>query len=273
MDYSFIREKINSENSRNYILSILLSRDGFYFYISGKGPEQIPVSYISKEPDKPGMENLINELEGFTEFDQLIFHKSVIIIHSEFFSLIPEIFYSSQNQDSLINFSGSRHDHVFTYVSEIPEMNIKVVFSVPEKLNELIKLKFPEATILHSACPPVHFGYNKPDKSCIVYHFGTSISVTVFDDRKLKLFNIYPVSNENDLVYFINLALHSCNFKGQHLPIYFMGVKDNESDEYKAISRYFSRPLNYIPDQKVMEDINFPVRILFNQLEGLSCVS
>jgi len=273
MDYSFIREEINSENSNNYVLSILLSQDGFYFYVAGKESIYTPVQFISRRFDKTSIESLIRELESFKEFDNLIFHKSVVIYHTDTFSLVPGEFYSSEYQDGFVNLLHLKKDNTNTVVSGVPGMNINIVFHIPERLSAIIESKFPHSSIIHSACPSLHFGFHRSEQSCIVNHFGSSISVTIFSENELKLYNIFPVQNENDLIYYISLTLRSCNMMNQETSLYFLGDKDKDSNDCQMISRYINKPVSYAPLQNVTDELNFPPGMLFNHLEALPCVS
>ncbi len=270
MDYLYNREKFNPEYSINYILSIQLSLDGFCLYIANKESVNTPVYLLSKRLKKPGIRSMINELKKFHDFDALVFHRTIITYHTHSFLLIPDEFY---NQDLISDYFlllQSEIEEVKTFVSIIPVLRTKLIFNVPLEILSILNDKFPQTQLLHSACPSLQFGIHKTGAICVINHFGTSISITVFKDKELYLFNIFSVKDENDLLYFVSNSLQSCNLERQVTDLYLIG-KEEDSPEYLIISKFISEPLKYLPDLKEFNSSDFPVNILFNHLEGLNC--
>lgn len=272
MDYSYIRESFNKDYSNNYILSIQLDPDGFSFYVRDKDSLNKPLYWLSKRFEKPGIASLTRELNDFQEYDKNIFYKTIIIYHTDKFCLIPSEIYNPDNQDNYMRLTHSLPDNINFHTSDILELKVKALFCLPEELNRLIKLKFPTAMLVHSACPALNFGIRKSEKTCIIYYYGTSLSITVFEKKDLKLFNIFSVSDKNDLIYYILNALKSCNQKVAETIFYISGVREEDSNEYNTLSKYISKPFVYNPLLQEVNNSDIPVNMLFNHLEALFCV-
>ena len=272
MDYSFVRESFNKDYSNNYVLSIQLEPDGFSFFISTKDSLNSPLYFLFRRFERSGIESLWRELNNFNEYDKINFYKTIIIYHTDKFCLIPEEFYNPDDQDKYLKLTQSMTEELSNYSSDIQEIKAKIVFSLSEELNSLVNLKFPSAILLHSACPAIHFGIQKSGKSCVIYYYGSSISIAVFDKNELKLFNIYQVKDENDLIYFILNALKNCNQKVSETNFYFSGMGEDGSRESIAVKKYIPDPVFYNPSFQDMDTSDIPVSMLFNHLEALHCV-
>ena len=272
MDYSYIRETFNKDQSNNYVLSIQLEPDGFSFYVSNKESMNTVLCFLSERFEKPGIESLTRELSNFKEFDNTIFYKTIIIYHTDNFCLIPVEFYNTDNQIHYLRLIQNLPDDICIYSSDIQGIKAKAVFYLPEELNGLIKVKFPSSIILHSACPAINFGIHKTGKSCITNYYGSSISIAVFDKEELKLFNVYPVKDDNDIIYFILNALKSCKQGVQETNFYFSGLGKDGSKESIAVLKYLPNPVFYTPVLQDMNTSDILVTKLFNHLEAMHCV-
>jgi hypothetical protein len=273
MDYSYTRERITPENSGSMDLSILVSKDGFSFYLCSRSLPFDPVCFFSKQIETTEHLNLFNELNDYKEFDRLIFNRSVIVFHTGAFSIVPDEFYSAWQHEQLLFLTSKRKEGIVHLVSRSSEMNLNVIFEMPGELFDSLVSRFPGIRIIHSACPSMHFGYREKGPACIIYHYGSSISLCIISDHKLKLFNIFTVQNENDLVYFTSNALRNCNIPVQGLRLYIMGRRDSGSPDFELMKRYITEPSHYKPDYAGNNELNIPENLIFNHLEGLFCES
>jgi hypothetical protein len=273
MDYSYIREKITKEISVTSELSILLSQDGFSFYISPKDKPDNPLFFFSRQTDHKDYNSLLNEIQGFKDFEQFNFERSIAVFHTESFSVIPDEFYHPEYHDEYLFLTRPKNEKAVSLVSRISELNLHVLFEMPLNLYEFLNSSYPGIRFIHSACPSLHFGSQKSDPACIICHFGSSISVTILRNKELKFYNIFPVRNENDLVYFLSNALRSCDMLDKDTKLYFVGAKDADSPDFLLIKRYISKPVTYQFFLEGISDYPFPVNMIFNHLEGLLCAS
>ena len=269
MDYSYIRDSFNIANSNNYILSLQLSSDGFSFYISEQDSIDRPLYFFSKRLDSPGgIQSLISELSDFQQFDNIKFHKSYIIFHTKEFCLIPDELHSPENEAGFMNLSHPIDKQNKVYTSDIPSINAKIVFNVPDDLNKLIESKFSDFSLLHSIYASVNYGIKKSEKVCVINHYGNSISITVCEDKNLKFFNVFSIHDHNDLIYFTLTTLKNCKIKLTEVTLYFSGVKNKDSEEFLTLSRFINNSVYFLPELRDTEGLDFPTGLLFNHLDN-----
>jgi hypothetical protein len=272
MDYSYIREALNKDLFNNFVLSIQLEPDGFSFYITHKESIYKPLYFSSRKFEKSGIGSLIQELKQFHEFDNDPFHKTLIIYHTSRFCMIPDELFNPEQLMDYFRLSHPISDDEIILTSDIQLINSKVLYGVHNGLITFLKTKFPEAFLIHSACPAINYGMKKSGKTCLITHYEKSISIAVFDMSALKLFNIYKVHDVHDLVYYIFNSLKSCNQEISETVFYFTGIAEKDSDKKNVLARYISKPVYYKPELMEVYEPGFPSTILFNHLEGLNCV-
>ena len=269
MNYSYIRDTFNQYKPDNCILSIQLSLDGFSFFVSDKDLFNKPLFFLSRKFITPGLQSLIRELENFNELENRNFFKIFAIIHTHEFCLVPEKVYNHKTGLELMKLSHPVPDNSVLCTSGISSINARVAFLVPEDLINMLRSKFDNAIILHSVCPSVNYGIMKYGTSCIIHHFGGSISVAVFDNSSLKFFNIFSVSDENDTAYYILNALRTCRINPAVVKVYISG---NNPENFPILTKYISKPVFYLPELIETSPSDFPYGMLFNHLEGYNCV-
>ncbi len=272
MDYSYIRETLNKDLFNNYVLSIQLDPDGFSFYICHQESINRPLYFSFRRFEIPGIDSLIRELKEFSEYDNNPFHKTIIIYNTSKFCIIPDEFYKPDHLTEYIKLSHPVSDKEIIYSSDIQEINTKVLFCIPEDLNTVLNLKFPNAIVLHSACIDLNFGIKKSGKTCLINRFGTLSSIAVFDNSELKLYNIFSIHDEIDLVYYLFNSLKSCNQKASEIVCFLAGISKEDSEKNILLSKYISNPVYYQPELIDVNISDFPVNMLFNHLEAFSCV-
>ena len=269
MDYSYIRDSFNIANSHNYILSLELSSDGFSIYITEKDFIKRPLYFFSRRFDNPGgFQRLISELNNFHQFDNIKFHKSHIIFHTPEFCLIPNELHSPENEAGFMNLSHPADIQNMVCTSDIPSINAKVVFNIPDDINRLIESKFSDFVLIHSISSSVNYGIKKSEKVCMINHYGSSISITVFEDKNLKFFNVFSIHNHNDLIYYTLTILKNCDIKLPDVLLYFSGVKNKDSDDFLTLSGYINNSVYFLPELTDTEVLDFPTGLLFNHLEN-----
>jgi hypothetical protein len=271
MNYSYIREAFNPDKPNNNVLSIQLSLDGFSFYVADKESINRPIYFFSKNFDLTGPGGMIKELEDFRLFDGKVFNKTRIIFHTPEFCLIPDSIYEPETVPEFMRLIQPLPDKFKLCTTEIPAIQAKVAFYVQPELKTTIESKFNESTLLHSGVPTVHFGIKQNKNACLIHYYGKSISITVFVNNNLRLFNIFSIKDPNDLVYYTLSSLKSCKLKSKETVVYLSGINNEESEVFKILARYISKPVMYIPELIESDIPGFPTSLLFNHLEDLNC--
>ena len=162
-------------------------------------------------------------------WSERVFRRCTISYDVTKFCMVPFAFFSQENCRSMLEFNCGQLDNEVAYI-EMRELDAVLIHEVPSWTQGL-QSKFPNARFLpssflflkHSAMIAERDG-----QSLMIYRDGNMMMLAAFKNRKLQLFNAYPIQNEEDILYYASNAAMRLNIDFEHVALHvYSHTKDN----------------------------------------------
>lgn len=194
----------NQGKTNEYILSIQVSLDGFSFLIYH--PEENRIVCHSKHSVKISSEILLTRhFKDWIYSDEIFqknFRKICVVVFSEQFTVLPEAFTQSEIRENapLILFEKKEEPEIAE--NYIEKLKARLLFELPQGLNELIQNFFGQTEILHPLKVALsHFGHT--ENSLDIFAESNGFYCVLTRNSQVELVNFFAISYANDAVYYL----------------------------------------------------------------------
>jgi hypothetical protein len=254
----------------NKHLSILLQRDGFSFYISGKNEEEQPiVETLSFDLHNATPQVQTDFLKhSFLENEHLVNNTftSVHVAHANNLStFVPKAFFKEENIGDYLKFNIKvlQNDFIVHDIIEGAEMiNVYIPFVY---LNNFLFDKFGSFEYRHSSSVLVASllkkNTSKDESVCYVNVENGFFQIVVIKNNKLVLYNAFDFKTKEDFIYFILFTAEQLEMNPDTFKLYLSGQIDKESVLYKMVYTYV-RNVHFLETTAYLE--NYQNFILLN---------
>jgi len=274
MGYSFVSDNFDINSISNSILSIQVSLDGFSFLVSPfnkpHNPEYINVTKI----ERGNSGHLLKALYSFTDLDLKEFYAIRIIVHERTFALVPEPIFDLRDMKAYLQLNHLQNIKSKAISNRISLAGAISVFSMNLALYELLRKKYRDADFCHTSLPFCNMALERSGDGCFIQIYGNSMELAVVKDRKLQLYNIFDIHDENDMVYFVLNAYKSCGLDTLVNPLLISGMTSENAYFKELAGKYIKEISFYKPAYgKLPEnwDKQVPSHFYLNHREILNC--
>lgn len=206
MDKLSLKDQLDSETARKYILSIRLTPNGFSFSIQNFLADN---SFFFENIPFPTGTPLLSSLEeAILKHDYLLlpFKKINIIIASERFTLIPDELYNESTKEKFYEFNlGDRKERLLT--DKLPHSGVVNVYGIHEEVHAFMMRTFSNPVFHHHlSILTEYFSLrskmgNSAKMICQVRE--GMLDICCFRKGHLQLLNTFSFKHINDASYFI----------------------------------------------------------------------
>lgn len=274
MDYSFIREDFVLNSISKSILSIQLSLDGFSFVITSAENQQNPDYIFISHLEKKNWDELVLTLADFRGFDLKEFYAIRIMVHEPNFALVPDNLFDLTDMKAYLKINHPPRINSKALSNRILIANAVCVFSIHQGLYDLLRKKFPGADFCHTSLPFCNMALNSNIDGCFVQRYEKSLELAVVKNNKLEMYNIFEVSNDNDLTFFILSAYKSAGLNlNQHL-LTVAGIQAKDSEALNQVHKYIKNINFYCPEYLISSENTipeYPSHYFINHREIINC--
>ena len=193
------------QKTRDYILSIQVSLDGFSFLIFHPDEKRI-VAFKTTPLIISSFTLLARRLKEWLETEELLKNqfKSVrAFIFSEYFSLVPQEYSGSEWQRNLTSalFDKKVHNHFIE--NRINHLDANLIFPVSQDIISVLQHIFnKEIEIIHPVNNILNHSFeSKKRNQAVILSTKKYFYLVIFRNNKLLFANSFPVAHQNDLVY------------------------------------------------------------------------
>ncbi len=185
---------------------------------------------------------IFNEIEN--SLLQTHFAKTKLSLFTQKFTFIPsEIF---KAEDLAIYSKYIQPDDAMEILySSIDQIGITVVYAVPKITLDKVGKYFPNAQIYPHLLPflkGIDNGYSQIDSTLLFVNFKPSfIEIAVYHHQKFQFYNTFEYQNDDELIYFILLAIQQNKLKLASTTIKISGNISAKSSSFERISSQFPR--------------------------------
>ncbi len=239
--------------TNEYNLSIRLEPDGLSFsvysaescIITGVESIQFP-GYI---PLKSGFltqalyrENLLQLVQSHPVLKSE-FKKTVILLHSQCFTIVPAPLFNPGRPASYLSFVHKNDPSAAILTHRLSALDATLVYSLDEVLYAEIANAFRSARLMHTmgavvdTLLPRYKHSDSPEMVFLNVQAG-SAGIVVLRDKTLELCNMYECQADEDMIYFLMFIMEQLSLNPEKVPVFLSGKTGKDSALYELIRRY-----------------------------------
>jgi len=202
--------QVTGSNSNQYILSIRLSADGFYFaLLNPKAKEKSDSStlYIYKVDESLSL--TANLKQAIDELEWLSYkYKTVhIVIATRRFTLVPLDFFEDEHAEALFNYNFQEVDNEVVEYNILQKNDTVVLYGIDKALLSLIYNQFPEVQVKVQAASLIEHltiqNRQADQKQMLCFISKDSITIAAIEHHNLLYCNSFSCNHTADRLYYI----------------------------------------------------------------------
>ncbi len=223
--------------SKQYHLSLRIGIDNFSFSILDTvtlSYNYLVVNYFTYISIKDTVEKITSIIKNNNLF-QLNFSSSSLIYSGFPNTLLPKELEDSTNEKKLLEFNDKCYEKI--YFDNID--NIKIIYSIPEKIDNITKTFFPTCKIMSEEKIFLEKKIYTDLSTCVYINLNlNSFSLTVFENKKLTLQNSFNYKGAEDVLYYLLFCMEQLNLSTIKTPVVLFGNIDYNDKTYELIFNY-----------------------------------
>ncbi len=260
------------------ILSILIFRDGLYFFIS-ENDKKIS-SFFRRDFSSPKTpEELLTEINAVFKYDleeeklKEISEIKVIYAHP-YFALVPRPYFLEERLSDYLKFNTKIISTDQLTFDRLKNLNANMVYVPFTNINNYLFEKFGTFSYTHAMTEFIDQCLAQTDKTTTevyVNAYTSHFDLCVVKKEKLILSNTYDYFAPEDFVYYILFVFEQLNLSTDDVNLYLSGEIEKESKLYNLLFTYirnisfFSTPHHLtIEDEKLKKAEKHQYQFLLN---------
>jgi len=273
---------LRSSFSRNYQISIELSLDGFSYCLldSERFQYQVLESYVFKEVTS--YEDLSRIAEFLVDISPIksIPHQRISLIFKNNQScMVASPLFIDSEKGSYFNFHHSLKDGHEIYADKLNNLSAYNVYSLPVVIVEKFKSLFPEirirhysSTLIENLCYYYKAGFFH--QNVVLHVQDKHFEILLFEESKLILYNTFPYSTWEDLLYYVLYVLEQLEITPEKSDVLILGEIAMDSNSFQNIKSFmhsvdFGGRTDFFKYDHVFDDL--PHHFYFNLLNVNAC--
>lgn len=242
--FDFITDdSFDIDKTKQYILSIQVSLDGFSFLMIYPGENRIVA--FKNTPLKISSENLLaRRLKEWLESEVLMkkpFESVRVLFFAESFTMVPGEYFQEEYRQDLTSVLFNENAGTRIVKNKIDSLNAHLIFPIPADIIDTFHHFFPEnLEITH----PVAKIIQRPPESkkkniAVIILSGKYFFMTVTRNNTLLLANSFQAIHQNDLVYNVLNAFQQLETARSETDLYVAGSLKQKTEIEVLLRPYF----------------------------------
>ncbi len=233
---------IDFSKTKNYILSIRLSTDGFSFCIYD--PNRNETVSTCKQKLNATISLTANLKQVFNEVNFLNHHyKHVyVVVSNERFTQIPNELFEAKDVEQLFYYNHPQIKNETILFNSSSQTQVTTLFAIDKSSFQLIKTYFPEASfhaethLFNEYFIDNERNWNK-NRMCVNYK-KDSIDVFCYDNNTLLLINSFDVKQKEDGIFYLLGIWKQLNFDQEKDELLIKGEVSEEEFFIEELKKY-----------------------------------
>ena len=242
--FDFITDgSFDIEKTKQYILSIQVSLDGFSFLIIHPSEERIIA--FKTTPLKISSENLLSRrLKEWLESEELLkrpFNSVRVFIFTENFTLVPVDYFRSEWHQDLTSILFQENASNKIIENKIGSLNAYLIFPLSSDLIEVLQLFFNNNfEIIHPVTKLLQTPLKSKKRNCaVILSTKKCFLLIVTRNNKLLLANSFQTAHQNDLVYNVLNTFQQLGIARSETELYFADSITKTTEIEDLLKPYF----------------------------------
>ena len=253
----------NPDNCNNYILSIRIAPDGFFYVLFDIARNK----YIQLETFS--FQGIIRDNAWVqtirTLFDQLPFllqpyNKIFVALDFPNPLLVPEVIYTDKTKEALYKYNFYPERNTKLFADKLTYNQSVIIYPIGEIVKVNILELFPNAIVKHQASCLLEqikqqLLHNSDATQVFIQVNKSSFDLIVFKSRRLIFFNSFRYYSLEDFLYFLLYAMKNIDIDPNTQPVSLLGNVEKNSALVSQLLKYV-RNVNYV-DTKLNTNFSY----------------
>jgi hypothetical protein len=239
------KTNISLKKTKNTILSIQFSLDGFSFCVSDLFSKEIIYfsEYIFDETLN-SLEDLLEKIKTIFNEDAVLHfeYKEVFVIHQNSLNtLVPDAYFDENSLNSFLEFNIKTLQTDFITFDAIDTIEAKNVYVPYININNYLFQNFGEFEYKHHTSILIEKLIQKnkyEEKVMFVNVCKNTIDVIVLEHKKLLVSNSFSYKTKEDFIYYILFVTEQLQLNNEEFKLYFTGEIYLETNLYQITYKY-----------------------------------
>lgn len=246
------------------VLSILISRDGFYFCISQDGKE-VTAFYQQKFSSPQTPEELLKEIRSalthsFNEEISSGFTDVKVIYAHRLYALVPRPYFLEEKLSDYLKFNTRLMSTDELTFDKLKAENANLVYVPFTNINNFLFDEFGAFTFKHAVGLFVDQCKQEENEGVNVYInvFPTHFDLCVFDEKNLKICNSFDYFSPEDFVYYVLFVFEQLTLDPETVALFLCGEIDKDSKTFDLLFTYV-RDVSFLEKDQGLTFKNTPL--------------
>jgi hypothetical protein len=232
-------EYFDLEKTKEYILSIQVSLGGFSFSVIH--PNENRLLALQHTPGTISNERFISRrFNEWLESEKLLqqsYKETRIIVSTEKFTLVPEMFYNEQKKREIMHPVLETDATGNIGVNRIETFETRLLFAIPPQLETTLD----HATLMH---PVKLLIENRPkitaENGLILWFNSGGCYLVLYKANQLLLTNYFKITHENDVIYYVLTTFKQLGVAPGKTELQMGGEMAEKESIQNLLKKYFS---------------------------------
>jgi hypothetical protein len=248
---NIVDQSFDSFQTGRYRLSVRIAADSFTFCLSDPDRNMYIqlASFVNpaykgvRRLDKEVVEEMFEKIAAIHPWINGRFAAVNILFEDCRFTLLPLSLFNSANYKAIyeFNFLNTFGEEVLFQTLTIADLAI--MYGIPAGLAEFLQYKYPFARYHHSNFSLMNVFLNKYRNSenpgIVLANFRNgAIDLIIVENRKLKLLNSYTCQADDDVLYFLVMAIEQMGLNPETADVYLCGDIEKDDKLHLKIQKY-----------------------------------
>lgn len=258
-------ETLDINSTENYELSVQIGFDGLSYSVLDTLRNKF-VLLRDYEPDENTFSDTgrLAELINRDDFLTRRYKRTNLIIPSSKSTLVPAPLFDSTKKEEYFAFNQTIVEGEKILINELSDPDAIVIYSLPESIENLVRVSFPGSQLYHQLTPLFQFiSVNRRTSGSYYIHVHLEkdyLNLIIFDQNTLIFCNTFQYKTVTDIQYYVLYVLKRMNIT-QEEAIYFSGLSGNSKELASCFADYLKTIRFSVPTG------NFTFSYVFNNTD------
>ena len=257
-------------------MSIQLSLNGLSFCIINLDNNTVVKADQLQYYQPIALSNLPKELLNFIDQHQLdrYDYQQIIVVHNNpWFSIVPNSLFDSNYIGDYLKYTTTVLADDTPAVDHLIDFDLHMVYIPFTHVNNALLDRFSSFDFMHHGSVLIKnlYANQKKNGQDGVYAFieSHSMSLTIFKDQQLQLFNVFEINTTDELLYYLLFSLEQVQLDPENCTVALFGSVKEGNQQHTRIAEFIKNINFFIPDSQ----LNFEETIKAEQIELLSLIA
>lgn len=185
--------------------------------------------------------------------------QGIIIIDNSKYTLLPEVLYTSGEDQKYLDFNNINTFHEVVYSYSINKIQSKIIYSYPKGIENIFTPVFSNLKCIHLIDVLINtcFSINKEKENVLIHISGKRMDLVITKMQSLLFCNSFQFETAEEFIFYVLSVFKQHDLDAEIIPVYLMGEIEKESAIYGILYK-FIRNINLMKhDTSILKSPEF----------------